>query len=234
LGSHLQQREAHVAMIIGYNSLSLKAEEISKMARFLIPKPLGLYRYGSEALDGDFDKLAFAEPVPAPLKRWPPPSGFGGGARVSSVNIPTKLRFTGRKRTLVDFDSSNHIYLVSRRFIDIVDGFQKEIQYFPVDCSWSDGEPAGQFFLFFTTVLLDAVIREKTTVTWVPTLPGEGLWQIKPGQTFTFDKSRLGNIHMWVDPNMPTAGALISEALHSALREAEIQSIHDGPIFEEV
>jgi hypothetical protein len=203
------------------------------MARFLRLKPLGLYRYGSEALDGDFERLAFADPVPAPLKHLGPRSIFGGGARVSSVNIPTKLRLTGRKRTLVDFDGSNHIYLVSRRFVDIVAGFQKEIQYLPVDCFWSDGEAAGQFFLFFTTVLLDAVIREKTTATWVPTLPGEGLWKIEPGKTFTFDKSRMSDIHMWVDPNMLRAGALISEALHSALRQAEIQSFHDWPLYEE-
>lgn len=26
------------------------------------------------------------------------------------------------------------------------------------------------------------------------------------GQAFAFDKSRLGNTHMWVDPNMPTEG----------------------------
>lgn len=123
---------------------------------------------------------------------------------------------------------------VSRRFIDILEGFQKEVQYFPVECSWTDGSPAGQFFFFFTTVLLDAVIREKTTATWTPTGPGEGLWQPKGDEAFAFDKSRLGNTHMWVDPNMPTEGALITEALHDALRDAKIESFYEWTYSEEI
>lgn len=209
------------------------------MARFLRPKPLDMYRYGADALDGDLEKLSFADPIPEAMRMWGsnfygPRDVFGGGARVSDRNMPTKLCFTGRKRKLLDFDGSNHMYLVTRRVIDIVEGFQKQIQYFPVECSWKDGSPAGKFFLFFTTVLLDAVIREKTTATWTPTGPGEGLWQPREGEVFVFDKSRLENIHMWVDPNMPTKGALITEALHDALKDAKIESFHEWTHFEEI
>jgi len=209
------------------------------MARFLRPKPLGGYRYGADGLDGDLENLSFADPIPEAMRMYGsnfyrPDRIYGGGARVSDRNMPTKLRFTGRKRRLVDFDGQHHMYLVSRRFIDIVEGFQKEVQYFPVECSWTDGPPAGQFFFFFTTVLLDAVIREKTTATWTPTGPGEGLWQPKGDEAFAFDKSRLGNTHMWVDPNMPTEGALITEALHDALRDAKIESFYEWTYSEEI
>lgn len=138
-------------------------------------------------------------------------------------------------RQLVDFNTAYHIYLVNRRFIDVVEQFQTNIQYFPVDCIRKDKTPAGEYY-FFTTVMLDVVIREKTTATWTPTLPGEGLWQprLDLGETFTFDKAGLGSVHMWVDPNMPTDGALVSDALYAALRVAKIQSFYDSPHFAEV
>jgi hypothetical protein len=202
------------------------------MARFLLPKNPWTYDYDTDALDGDARNVAFEEPVPHALELYPPRRGFGGGARVSSQNMPTKLRLKGRKRNLLDFDNQYHMFLVNRRFIDVVEGFQKEVQYFPVECFWSNGSAAGQFFFFFTTVLLDAVIREKTTAKWIPTLRG-GLWQPQPGETFTFDKTRMGHTHMWVDPHMQTEGALVSEKLFDALKKAEIRLFHDTPLFEE-
>jgi hypothetical protein len=203
------------------------------MARFLLPKSPWTHDYGAVALDGDVENLTFEAPVPHALELWPPRQGFGGGARVSSRNMPTKLRLKGRKRKLLDFDNQFHLLLVNRRFIDLVEGFQKDVQYFPVECFWSDDSSAGEFFFFFTTILLDAVIREKTTATWVPNRRG-GLWQPKPGETFTFDKTRLGDTHMWVDPHMPTDGPLISEKLSDALTTAEIRLFHDTPLFAEV
>jgi len=210
------------------------------VARFLSPQANGMYRLNFDALDGDMMKVSFADPVPLPLQ-WPmgnlpPQKIYGSGAPVSKENLPTKLRVAGRKRQLVDFNTAYHIYLVSRRFIDLVEGFQTDLQYFSVDCIWKDKTPAGQYFFFFTMVMLDAVIREKTTATWSPTLPGKGIWQprLDLGQTFAFDKSRLGNTHIWVDPNMPTNGALVSDALYASLRRADIESFQESPIFQEV
>jgi hypothetical protein len=156
---------------------------------------------------------------------------------VSKENLPTRMRVSGRKKQLVDFNTAYHIYLVNRRFIDVVERFQANIQYFPVDCIWKDKTPAGEYYFFFTMVMLDAVIREKTTATWTPTpRPGKGLWQprLDLGETFIFDKAGLGRAHMWVDPNMPTKRALFSDALYAALREAKIQSFQDSPHFAEV
>jgi hypothetical protein len=166
---------------------------LKKMARFLRPKSVGNYSYGSKGLDGDVMNLSFADPVPEAMRIFGPDfygprDVYGGGARVSGRNMPTKLRFTGRKRRLVDFDGQQHMYLVTRRFVDIVEGFQKEVQYFPVECAWTDGSPAGQFFFFFTTVLLDAVIREKTTATWTQIRPDRGRWRPDRGQAFAFDR----------------------------------------------
>jgi hypothetical protein len=114
--------------------------------------------------------------------------------------------------------------------------FQSEIQYLPVDCVWKDETPAGKYYFFFTIVMLDAVIRERTTATWTATGPGKGLWQpqLHSGQTFAFDMSRLGGAHLWVDPNMPTKAALVSDALYAALREANIESFQAGPHFSEI
>ena len=204
------------------------------MARFLKPKPVGLYRYGVEALDGDKMNLSFADPVPRALQHHDPRSGFGGGARVSSRNMPTKLVLGRRSREFLDIDNALHMFMVSARFVDLVRGFQSEFQTFPVECSWEDGTPAGDFFLFFTPILLDAVNRERTTATWRQVLPDAGLWQPQQGETFVFDKSRMGDVHMWVDPNMPTKGALISEALHSALLESGMQSFYEGLRYDEV
>ncbi len=210
------------------------------MARFLNPASTGMYRLNFDALDGDVMKLSFAEPVPAPM-RTPmgnpgPRSGYGGGAPVAKDYMPTKMRVSGRKKQLVDFNTAYHIYFVNRRFIDVVEQFQKEAQYFPVECVWNDKTPAGEYFFFFTAVMLDAVIREKTTATWTPTLPGKGLWQprLDLGQTFTFDKSRVGDKHMWVDPHMTTKWALVSDALYAALRKAKIESFEDSPHFAEI
>jgi hypothetical protein len=210
------------------------------MARILRPEPIGQYRYGVEALDGDMGELSFEEPVPAayrlPLRNRRPREIFGGGARVSPVNMPTKLRLTRRKGRLIDFDNAGHMFMVTRRFLNLVENFQKDVQYFPIECFWSDDSFAGHYFLFFTTVLLDAVDREKTTATWTPTRPGEGIWQPRydKGETFVFDKSRLGNTHMWVDPNMPTRGALITEELRGALEAAKIESMGYHTAFEEI
>jgi len=203
------------------------------MARLLVPENPWLYNYGADGLDGDVQNIAFEEPVPYALELWPPRQGFGGGARVSSRNMPTKLRLEGPKRELLDFLNQYHIYLVNRRFIAVVEAFQKEVQYFPIECIWSDGSSAGQFFFFFTTVLLDAVIREKTTAKWVSTRRG-GLWQWHRGLTFTFDKAGMGDTHMWVDPHMPTQGALVSETLFEALKKADIRLFADMPLFEEL
>jgi hypothetical protein len=209
------------------------------VARFLRPQANGMYRLNFDALDGDMMKVSYADPVPLPLQ-WPmgnlpPREIYGGGAPVTKESLPTRLHISGDKRQLVDFNTAYHIYLVSRRFIDLVEESQTDLQYFPVDCIWKDGTSAGQYFFFFTTIMLDAVIREKTTATWSPTLPGKGIWQprLNLGQTFAFDKSRLGNTQMWVDPNMPTEGALVSDALYASLRQADIESFQDTPIFQE-
>ena len=73
-------------------------EGLSTMARFLLPNNPWTYDYDADALDGDVDKVAFAEPVPDALRHNPPRVCFGGGAPVSSQNMPTKLRLKGRKR----------------------------------------------------------------------------------------------------------------------------------------
>ncbi|HEY1612708.1 MAG TPA: DUF1629 domain-containing protein [Rhizomicrobium sp.] len=210
------------------------------MARFLAFQHTGMYRLNFDNLDGDMMKLAFAEPVPeafhTPMGNWGPRSGYGGGAPVSPENLPTKMRVSGRKKQLVDFNVAYHIYFVSRRFIDIVERFQTELQYFPVDCVWKDKSPAGVRYFFFTTVMVDAVVREKTTSRWTPTLPGKGLWQpeLHLGETFTFDMARLVGRHLWMDPHMTNEWALVSDALYAALREEKIESFHESPHFAEI
>jgi hypothetical protein len=210
------------------------------MARFLSVEETGMYNLGFDALDGDISKVSFVDPVPLPLQTPmgidPPWRGFGGGAPVSKENMPTRMRVSGRKTQLVDFNNAYHMYLVNRRFIDVVERFQTDIQYLPVDCVWKDKTPAGVYYFFFTTVLLDAVNREKTTATWKQPRPDRGIWQpqLHLGETFTFDKARLGDVHMWVDPNMTREGALVSDALFAALREAKIESFQDSPHFAEI
>ena len=210
------------------------------MACFLRPKTTGTYRLGFDALDGDVMKITFADPYPeayrVPSRDLHPRGIYGGGAPVSLANLPTKMRISGNKKQLVDFNSAYHMYLVSRRFVDLVERFQTDIQYIPVECTWKDGNRAGDFYFFFTTVRLDAVVAEQTTATWQQATPERGFWrpELYNGETFTFDKARLGGAHMWVDPNMPEEGALISDALFVALKEAKVECFYDTMSFAEV
>jgi hypothetical protein len=68
-----------------------------------------MYRLSFDALDGNMMKLSFADPVPLPLQTpmgdLRPRAGYGGGAPVSKENLPTKMRVSGRKRQLVDFNT---------------------------------------------------------------------------------------------------------------------------------
>ena len=58
-----------------------KCEGLWTMARFLLPKTPWMYNYASNALDGDVDKVAFAEPVPDALRHNPPGSALAVGLR---------------------------------------------------------------------------------------------------------------------------------------------------------
>ena len=200
----------------------------------------GTYRLGYDALDGDIHNLAFADPYPeafdVPSRRLGPRSIYGGGAPVSPTNMPIKMRVSGRRKQLGDFASAYHICFVSRRFVEVVERFQTSIQCFPVECVFAKNTPTEERYFFFTTVLLDAVVREKTTATWKQLPPDRGFWrpELHAGQTFVFDKSRLGDNHMWVDPNMPGLGALISDALYTALQEAKIDSFYESSGFAEI
>ena len=56
----------------------------------------------------------------------------------------------------------------------------------------------------------------------------------QPSQTFTCDKARMGDTHMWGDPHMPTDGSLVSDKLFDALTKAEIRLFYDMPLYAEV
>ena len=208
------------------------------MARCLAPIGTGMFYFHSKALDGDVDHLRYAEPVPKELAKFDPRNIYGGGAAVSSVNVPTRLLIKGRKRKLLDIANALHIYIVTRAVIDIIGNFQREIQYFPVQCVWKDGSDAGQLFWLFTTVLLDAVHREKTTMPWQVAFaqsPVSGYWREQVGATFAFDKAKMGNAHFWKDPHGLTLGPLVSDALFEALIKANISGFHtEAEHFEEV
>lgn len=207
------------------------------MARYLHPIVTGTYDYSCDTLDGDATNLSYLEPIPTRLQKFDPRTIFGGGARVSSVNMPTRVRLEGRKRKLPDIANQLHMYFVTRPVIDVIEGFQKEIQYFPVEAVWKDGSEAGQFFFLFTTVLLDTVNRKMTTLPWQNSPPGSavaGHWLYKEGATFVFDKSKIGNTHFWKDPHYLTAKPLVSDALFEALKKAKFQAFQNSRPFEEI
>jgi hypothetical protein len=62
------------------------------MARFLTPKPVGNFRYGSDGLDGDLMKLSFADPVPEAMRIFG--SDFYG--------LPRRIRRRRRRNVRVD------------------------------------------------------------------------------------------------------------------------------------
>ncbi len=209
------------------------------MARYLVPKDPDRDVYETDPLDGDIENISYASPVPSPLRKLKPRTNFGGGAPVSGANMPTKLRLHGPKYDLPDLARQLSMLFVNRRVVALIERFQKEIQYFPVQLFWADGSVAGQFYFLFTTVLLDAVDREKTTKkwdAWPPGAPIPGRWDNRlddAGTTLVFDKARMGNTHLWVDPHIGDR-LIVSEALHTVLKEAGMQAIADVPKFEEI
>lgn len=208
------------------------------MVRRLIPDSIKCYAYKSYALDGDEMNLSYAEPVPHLLGGLRPDRVFGGGAPVSPVNMPTKMRVTGGpKRKLLDFNNSHHMLLVNKRFLKIAERFQKEIQYFSVECFWRDGTPAGQMFFFFTTVLKDSVDRERTAVPWFGASDGRGMWLLHEpeakGKSLVFSRTKIGSHHIWVDPHLPTRSPFVTEEFYATLKKEKIRSFFDSPEYEE-
>ena len=62
----------------------------------------------------------------------------------------------------------------------------------------------------------------------------QGVLDDEEREQFAFDKARLGNTHMWVDPNMAPPHALITDALYDALREAKVELFHDSGSHPEI
>ena len=207
------------------------------MVRRLVPESPYAYDYGAEMLDGDKMKLSFAEPVSHLLGGLRPSSIFGGGSPVSPVNMPTKLKLKGPKRRMLDFENQFHMLLVNKKFLEIAERFQKEIQYFPVECFWRDGAPAGQMFFFFTTVLLDSVDRERTTIPWHEIPNGMGMWRHglpeAKGKTLVFSRAKIGSHHIWVDPHLLTKNPFVTEEFYATLKKEKIRSFFDSPEYEE-
>ena len=207
------------------------------MVRRLRPESPFVSDYGAVMLDGDKMKLSYAEPVSHLLSGLDPRDIIGGGAPVSPVNMPTKLKLKGPKRRMLDFENQFHMLLVNKRFLEIAERFQKEIQYFPVECFWRDGAPAGQMFFFFTTVLLDSVDRERTTVPWFGASDGRGMWLLHEpeakGKSLVFSRTKIGSHHIWVDPHLPTRSPFVTEEFYATLKKEKIRSFFDSPEYEE-
>lgn len=205
------------------------------MVRALRPKDPWTYCYGAEALDGDIMQLSFEAPAPSVLEGFSPRKIFGGGARVSAENMPTRLKINGRKRRMLDFENQYHIFCVNKRFIEVVEDFQKDLQYFPLDCIWSDGSSAGSMFFLFTTVLIDSLDRDRTTVPWFAAPNGRGMWDLLEGRgkRFVFSTSKIENSHFWVDPYLPTLSPFVSDELYNALRTEKIECFYRNDRYEE-
>ena len=93
------------------------------MASYLRPEPIGPFRYGVDPLDGDWEHLAFEDTAPKRLKIWGPRNIFCGGHKVSPVNMPTRLTLARRKGRLIDFDNAGQMFMVTQRFVDLVESF---------------------------------------------------------------------------------------------------------------
>ena len=87
------------------------------MARFLRPKDKGMYRLLFDALDGDIQKLSFAEPIPEglhlPIRILHPRSNYGGGAPVSPKGMPTRMQVSGCDAQIVDCNSAYYIHKIA-------------------------------------------------------------------------------------------------------------------------
>lgn len=190
------------------------------MVYFLSHKNEEVYSYTYRALDGDVSKIQ-----PVDMSR-------DAGVRVRASysyygrpyepeHVPTKIEVSGPKRPIPDIYDPYGL-LVSAKFKDVVERFEPNLhQFFPIELVWTDGRHAADRFWFVPCARLDTVDRTKTTFEF------RNVWFLDGSKKeLVFNRSQIGNHHVWIDKFIVMPTPAISEALTSALDAAGVTGAH--------
>lgn len=192
------------------------------------------YPLDSEWLDGESHKITYIDTtldVPSAHGRFKKGT-WGAGRAIHPEGVPTKLRHNrGASKGKPDALWSGGGHFVNEKVKDIFESFEPGVhQFFPVECVWKDGAPAEPMYFMIICNRIDSLaqsmsIGRMTILGWYATEARE----VK----IVLDEQRFAGCHAWVERQVgfPTTNPFyISDALHSALRAADVTGLVSWPI----
>ncbi|WP_432283705.1 hypothetical protein SLT36_17615 [Aminobacter sp. BA135] len=190
------------------------------MVYFLSHENKEVYSYVYRALDGDVSKIQAADLSRDVGIRIRPGYSYYGRP-VEATYIPTTIELTGPKRPIPDIYDA-FVLTVSAKVKDVIESLEPGVhQFFPIEYVWNDGSHAADRFWFVPCNRLDTVDRAKTTFEF------RNVWFLDGSKNeLVFNRSQIGNHHVWIDKFIVMPTPAISEALKAALDAAGITGAH--------
>ena len=190
------------------------------MVYFLSHKSEEIYSYIAHAVDGDVDKIQpvdLTRDVGVRIR----PNYVYCGRPIEATYLPTKIELSGPKRQIPDLYDAYALF-ISARVKDVIESFEPDVhQFFPIEIVWEDGGHAADRFWFVPCNRLDTVDRAKTTFEF------RNLWFLDGSKKeLVFNRSQIGNHHVWIDKFIVMPNPAISEVLKAALDAAGITGAH--------
>lgn len=180
-----------------------------------------VYSYTYRALDGDVSKIQAVDLTRDVGVRIRPGYSYYGRP-FESENIPSKIELDGPKRTIPDIYSAYGL-LVSEKFKSVVEKFEPNVhQFFPIELVWKDGSHAADRFWFVPCTRLDTVDRQKTTFEF------RNIWFLdgSKDKDLVFNRSQIGDHHVWIDKFIVMPTPAISETLKLELDAVGLTGAH--------
>ena len=164
-------------------------------------------------------------------------TGYGTlslGLPLNTDVLPKRIIWEGPKRPIADVCKIFGLFLVKRKFRDIVESLEPNVhQFTSVNVVWPDGKSAeGDFFWFIVAQSLDGVDKEQTTSPLrYSKIKGSDkqvrlVWRSDDPETFApytfvFNRDQIGSAHLWQDEYM-VVGPFYSDTLRRACEAAGV------------
>ena len=190
------------------------------MVYFLSHKSEEIYSYIAHAVDGDVDKIQpvdLTRDVGVRIR----PNYVYCGRPIEATYLPTKIELSGPKRQIPDLYDAYALF-ISAKVKDVIESFEPDVhQFFPIEIVWEDGGHAADRFWFVPCNRLDTVDRAKTTYEF------RNVWFLDGSKKeLVFNRSQIGNHHVWIDKFIVMSTPAVSEELKAALDAAGITGAH--------
>lgn len=148
------------------------------------------------------------------------PGRHYAGRPVKPGHIPTKVKWSSKRRPPYDFFALRGLILVSDAFKNIIERHEPGVhQFFPIDVVYKDGSHARQMYFFNICNRLDTMDRDRATAEF------DG-WYWDPGKgDFAFSKRLIGDRHAWVD-KFVVHGNFLSDTVKFEMEKVGLTGIH--------